>query len=123
MTDFLVFIEAALRLVPIVIIAAPIVSLMVDALKKAHALPDDKAGVASLILNATFWIALTWAGKIGVRHEAEAVINQLAQFAPVMAALILAIVGSKWFHDKVALPLGIGYSHMQAKLASPKHHI
>jgi hypothetical protein len=109
MEAVLAFLEAALKLVPVVVVAAPLIALLIDTAKKLGALKDGQAGIANLILNAAFWIGLYIAGQLGVQAQAEEFIQKFAEFAPAVVALILGLVSSQWFHN-LAAGKGFGYS-------------
>ena len=114
MADVLAFLEAALKLVPVVVVAAPLIALIVDLLKKLNIVQDGMAGLVSLVLNALFWVGLYIAGQLGIQAEAELFIQKFAEFAPVVLALIFALFGSQWFHN-FGKARGFAYSHSGPK--------
>ena len=110
METFFALLEAALNLVPLVAVAAPLIALLIDLGKRFKWIGDGNAGMWSLILNAAFWVGLHFAAQSGVEKPATDLIVAVAAFAPVVVAFVLALVTANSVH-KLAAKRGFGYSY------------
>lgn len=109
MDQLVQFLEVVLGFVPVVAGAGALIAFLVDQAKRFGLLPDGKAPLVSLILNAAVWVAFYFAGE----DNAAAVqggIDAIYIIAPYIATLIVALLGTEWAHGLLT-GIGVGYSH------------
>lgn len=99
------FVFVLLGLVPVIGAAAPLIALIVDALKKAGVLSDGYAGLVSAGLNFVAFGLIYFFGA----EKVEGVIGVLLSLTPFVLGLFASAVASGLWH-KVAVKLGFGFS-------------
>lgn|SRR5574341_267559 len=99
------FVFILLGLVPAIGAAAPLIALIVDALKKAGVISDGYAGLVSAGLNFVVFALIYFLGA----EKVEGVIAVLVSIAPFVLGLFVSAVVSGLAH-KVAVALGFGYN-------------
>lgn len=107
MEQFLQFTVHLLGLVPAVALFAPLIALVVDFLKRAGALPDGYAPLASGVLNLLAYALVWFAGE---SKDMTTIVNAVTALAPYIFALFLSLLATARAH-KAAVGIGIGYSH------------
>lgn len=105
MVELLAFLETVLKFVPTVAVAAGVIALIVDFLKRIGVLPDGYAPLASLILNAAAWVLVYLFGDVAVGEVTE----PLAQILPYVFSLLVSLGITEWAHN-IYTPKGLGYS-------------
>jgi len=106
------FIDTIGALFPIITPAIPVISMLVDLMKR-FGLPDGWAPRASVILNIIFWVAVTLAGEIEVTKWIDILV-------PLLTALLM-LFGEELVHKFLVWAKSwLAVSHTQRKLEAAK---
>ena len=101
--EILQFFSALLGLVPEVIAAGLLIAAVVNLVKLINKLrpgtvPDGYAGLISLVINATAWVFLWFAGPRLGDTEAVRILTEIGQIATLIVVLLTSLLASKVGH-------------------------
>lgn len=91
-------IMALLALVPVVAVAGPINSVIIDVLKILGVVKDGFAGLANGGLNLFWWLVLAITGALGFGGEVETLIQLFGQIALVIVGMVATASTAKGTH-------------------------
>jgi len=109
MEALLEFVNVLLQFVPPVAGGAIAIAAIVDGLKKLGWLPDGRAQLVSLALNAVLFGVVYFLGE-RYGGQIDGVLAAIVSVAPVLVSLLLALGATKLAH-KALKAVGLGYSH------------
>lgn len=109
MEEFLAFGEVLLGFVPYVTGGAVAIAAVVDGLKKLGLLPEGRAQLVSLALNAILFGVVYFLGN-EYGKQIDGVLAAIVSVAPVLVSLLVALGATKLAH-KALKAVGLGYSH------------
>ena len=102
------FLDKLLALLPLVVVAAPIIAFFID-LGKRVGLPDGLAPILSGVLNAGVLVVLFVFGDQGV-IVIKKVNDLIVVVGPAVTIWVLSVLASPKFHELLK-GAGLGFSH------------
>lgn len=109
MEELLAFGEVLLSFVPVVAGGAVAIAAIVDGLKKLGVLPNGRAQLVSLALNAILFGLVYFLGD-AYGEQINGVLSAIVSVAPVLVSLLVALGATKMAH-KALKYVGLGYSY------------
>jgi len=91
------FLMDVLELFPVVVPAAALIYLLVDAAKRMG-LADGQAGLLSLVLNAAAWVGLYFARQQGMEENILGWLDWLTDLSKVLIPALVSLAATKGFY-------------------------